>query len=425
MSAFVDLNGFVQADNGVFHRDSDERKFDYSDGEETEAKLHQILSNTSDLSSTSADLQAQIVDWPTEYHLSATRANLLRALDLSGVKRVLELGCGCGSITRYLGEQTNLIVDSIEGSPTRAALAALRCRELTNVSISTANFNQVDFPPDYYDLVLFVGVTEYAGRFSERATDQEALQDLLSLGNRATTPEGVVLVAIENRLGLKYLQGACEDHYAIPDVGLENYPHSTGIRTYSKIEWNQLIKAAGFNACDYIYPFPDYKVPTLLVSDTALNDKALTGGDELRDCLANVHSRDYVADFDMERREAFLWHGLLEAGTLAEHANSFLLLMSDSVVKLKQMNDFSIAEYTVPTLDYLESDHLTTKVQELGESVDVESREVLRHGEMRNQIKSLSQHAAGLQQTIDTMAGSQGWRWLNRLRRLLGRPSIK
>jgi len=135
-------------------------------------------------------------------------------LNITYQTRVLELGCGCGSITRYLGEQNKLHIDAIEGSQTRARLAALRCNDLPNVTISSANFNEIEIPEDYYDLVLFVGVTEYAGRFSKRKTDQEALADLLSLGKKVAKSDGVVLVAIENRLGVKYLLGASEDHYA-------------------------------------------------------------------------------------------------------------------------------------------------------------------------------------------------------------------
>lgn len=429
MTSLVKLNGLVAADNGVFHASNDERQFDYSDGQKTEASLHKILSNATDLSSTSPELQAHIVDWPSEYHLSEVRANLLRALDLSGVKRVLELGCGCGSISRYLGEQTHLTIDAVEGSPSRAALAALRCRDLDNVTISTANFNQLDFPQGHYDLVLFVGVTEYAGRFSERDTDQQALQDLLILGKRAATPDGVVLVAIENRLGLKYMQGACEDHYAVPNIGLENYPNSSGIRTYSKAEWQVQIAEAGFKACDYIYPFPDYKVPTLLVNDRFIANRSSSQIEAvereltlLKAGLARVQSRDYVADFDLGAREAYLWKGLLDAGTLAEHANSFLLLMSDSSDAVKQLSDFSIAEYVAPEYDYLTRDAASDNQKDnQGNGLQDNSN----RAEARKQIESLRTHAANLQQTIDVMVDSQGWRWLNRLRRLLGRSSIK
>ena len=341
-SEFTRLNGFSQASNGVFHGNDDEREFNYSDGAASEIMLRDILSAAKNLSSDSDELAQQISDWPSEYHLSPTRANLLRPLDLSSVERVLELGCGCGSITRYLGEATEAQIDAVEGSPIRADLAALRCRDQQNISISSANFNQVEFPENHYDLVLFVGVTEYAGRFSERETDQEALQDLLALARRALKPNGVVLIAIENRLGLKYIEGACEDHYGKPFIGIDNYPESAGIRTYSRDEWLSEITQSGFSASQFIYPFPDYKIPTLLVHDQAVTGLADAGA---ADAMSRVKSRDYVAPFDMGDKEAALWQGKLDQGSLGESANSFMILLSDDRDVLHTMADFKIAEY--------------------------------------------------------------------------------
>jgi 16S rRNA A1518/A1519 N6-dimethyltransferase RsmA/KsgA/DIM1 with predicted DNA glycosylase/AP lyase activity len=61
-------------------------------------------------------LRKKITDWPTEYHFSRQRHCLLRPLNIQAGEDVLELGCGCGAMTRYLGE-IGAIVDSIEGLP--------------------------------------------------------------------------------------------------------------------------------------------------------------------------------------------------------------------------------------------------------------------------------------------------------------------
>ena len=339
----IQLNQFTRGENRVyFDASKGEVDFAYSDGQEIEHRLREILKNAQDLSHTSYELKAHIVDWPTEYHLSPVRSNLIRALNLTGVKRVLELGCGCGSITRYLGDfkhedGSTLEVDSIEGSPVRAELAALRCRDLPNVDVSTANFNDIEFPQDYYDLVLYVGVAEYAGRFSNRETDEEALQDLLALAKRSSTTDGVVMVAIENRTGFKYVEGANEDHYAKPYIGVHNYAQPAGIRTYTKKEWQSQMEVAGFSATEFIYPFPDYKVPTIFLGESYVDENPFS-----HNHLEGCRSRDYIKDFHYASKEALFWESTAASKTMGDYANSFMLLMGTSEISIAKMspNDF-------------------------------------------------------------------------------------
>lgn len=412
MSELAKLNGFTVGIDGVYQAGTKERAFNYSDGESSEKQLYQILSTSSDLSSSSTELEQQIVDWPTEYHLSSSRSNLLRPLNFSGVTRILELGCGCGSISRFLGEQDGVEVDAIEGSPTRAGLAALRCRDLPNVSISTANFNDVKFPENHYDLVLFIGVTEYAGRFSNRETDQEALADLLKLGHRAAKKDGATIVAIENRLGLKYLLGANEDHYAQRFIGLDNYPESTGIRTYSRGEW--LNQTAAFKVTHFLYPFPDYKIPNVVVNHTALKSNS----SKIVDALKYAKSRDYMSPFNLGDDENQAWNGLLQSDNFADHANSFLLVLSDAEKTVERLCDFSVATYELPKLAYLQHDEESFKPEQHALNL----HKIEEH--LNAQITQLQSHSANLQAKVDLMSGSVGWRFLDGIRRFFGKNTI-
>ncbi|MEM7360977.1 MAG: class I SAM-dependent methyltransferase [Pseudomonadota bacterium] len=410
------MNQLSPDDNGVFSAGVS-NEFNYSDGDAAEQQLRSILRSADDLSSQSVELAEQIVDWPTEYHLSPTRANLLRGMNLDGVSRVLELGCGCGAISRYLGEQADIQVDAVEGSAIRAGLAAARCRDLENVSISTGNFNEMSFPESHYDLVLFVGVTEYAGRFSDRATDQEALQDLLALAKRACREGGRIVIAIENRTGLKYMLGANEDHYGVPYIGIDNYPQSSGIRTYSQTEWLEQIEQAGFAATRFAYPFPDYKVPSLLIREDTDNTKA-----ELHSVLSRVRSRDYLAPFDLGEQEARLWQAATEAGVLGQLANSFLIVLGSDQQHVDALLDFSVVEY--PHSDFsVQPREQAIQAEAAKQGAQTESARKLR--QMTAELIALKEHAQHLQGKVDLMAQSRGWSFLNLVRRLFGRSSIK
>lgn len=426
MTSIAELNQLQCSSAGVFQAEQS-TPFNYSDGQQTEQQLEQILRAAQDLSSASAELEAQICDWPTEYHLSRARANLLRPLNLQGMQRVLELGCGCGSISRYLGEQANLQVDAVEGSQVRAELAALRCRDQQNVTVHCGNFNAFEFPEQSYDLVLFVGVTEYAGRFSARETDQDAVLDLLALARRALKPGGVILIAIENRLGLKYLLGACEDHYGIPAVGIADYPESTGIRTYDYAQWQGLIQQSGVAAARFCYPFPDYKVPSVLIHEQAQSSSAAN------DALQDIRSRDYLKPFSTTADEGQLWSGVLQAGALPTLANSFLIIIGDDANAVDRVADFSVDVHSAPSYDWhtpvagelsrgTEGNAAPVAVQDHNRQ-PVSQRAPQHSNSARQVIAQLQEANQALSERLALIENSRGWRSLRYLRRLLGKPN--
>jgi len=128
-----------------------------------EGYLARALSRAGDLSSTSVELEKSIRDWPSEYHLSPKRSQLLRPFQFERASSVLEVGCGCGAITRFLGETFDDVV-AVEGSLTRARLARMRTRDMSNVSVVCAPFQELRFK-SAFDIVFCIGVLEYAGRF--------------------------------------------------------------------------------------------------------------------------------------------------------------------------------------------------------------------------------------------------------------------
>ena len=306
---------------------------DYTDGSDTEEYLRQVLREAEDLSSTSMELENKIRDWPTEYHLSCRRANLFRGLNLSSTVRVLELGCGCGAITRYFGDQ-GLQVSAVEGSRERAEIAAARCAGLENVEIVCANFNELRFPRGTYDLIVFVGVLEYAGRFwPGLSNEEEATINILKTIRESLSDQGAIAIAIENRTGFKYVFGAHEDHYNKRYVGIDGYPNSSGVKTYTRNEWRSIINDAEFSESRYLYPFPDYKLPTLVMGESyAASEFGHTH-------LEGIASRDYVVNLDPGVHEPVFWQAASANGTLREFANSFLILIGDDASSLDKIAD--------------------------------------------------------------------------------------
>ena len=292
----------------------------YSDGDIVEDRLLVKLKQAYDVSTASLDLIAAIDDWPSEYHFSPTRHNLLRPFEIGPEHSVLELGCGCGAMTRYLGE-TGAKVCAVEGSQRRATLAAERCRDLPNVSIYCDNISTFESEKKF-DVVTLIGVLEYSTLFIPRSNP---VDDCLRMARSHLASGGWLIVAIENQLGLKYFNGCSEDHTGIPYFGVHDLYGQDTVVTLGKKELSAKVLAAGFKHTHCYLPFPDYKLPSLILSEGALENSAF----QVTDLLMHIRSRDYTGRAHRNFDEALAWHSIIRNGLLSDLSNSFLLCASD------------------------------------------------------------------------------------------------
>ncbi len=292
-------------------------EFDYSDGVEVEQRLLDAVTNAADRSTFSPELAQQIHDWPSEYHLSRRRHCLLRPLNIPPGSRVLELGCGCGAVTRYLGEIGAQVL-AVEGSLMRARIAAQRSRDLSNVRV--VNDDLLRFQTEErFDYVLLIGVLEYAARFS---TSEKPFETYLQVVTRSLAPAGRVVVAIENQLGLKYLNGCTEDHVGTRFFGVQDLYTGKTARTFGRVELMYLLAGAGLTNTSFFYPFPDYKLPSVVLSEQALLDGDFNAADVVAHCTARDYNGSPYRSFD----EALALDVVHRNGLLADLSNSFLVI---------------------------------------------------------------------------------------------------
>ena len=313
----------------------DNKRFTYSDGAEVEHRILRILKSSSDLSVASPELQTQITDWATEYHFSPHRRNLVAHLQIGAGTRVLELGAGCGAISRHLGEM-GASLTSIEGSLVRARCAAERCRDLPNVRVACARFDQVVSQP-LYDYVFLIGVLEYAACYSDSA---EPYRELLQHAAAFLKPDGVLVVAIENQLGLKYFCGAPEDHLGRVNAGIEDRYSAKSARTFGRVELSRLLWSSGLHAQEFHFPFPDYKQPRLVLTDAGLEDPNFDSGELIQHAVESLPVRDPET-----RRvdEASVWPVVARNGIARDLANSLLALAGTERLPLMTAQPKSLA----------------------------------------------------------------------------------
>ena len=301
-------------------RRDDQVQWDYSDGAHVEQALLEAVEACSDRSSLSPELAGRIVDWPTRYYFSARRANLLRPFESLLRGRVLEVGAGCGAVSRYLGETASELV-ALEPSPRRARVAAARCADLPAVHVVVDQLESFHATGERFDAVTLIGVLEYAHRFSDR---EDAALHWLRLSRDLLKPEGRLFLAIENKLGLKYFAGAPEDHLGRPMIGIGDLYETRGPRTYGRAELEAMLEQAGFAQCSLAVPLPDYKLPTSVL--LASGRDAMPGFDG----GAALAKASVMRDSDLGGLPLFAmdrtWESLADNGLVPDLANSFLFV---------------------------------------------------------------------------------------------------
>lgn len=273
-----------------------------------------VIREANDVACGSEELLAAATDWSTRYHFGAERSNLLRPARQFMQGRVLEIGSECGALTRFLGE-TGSDVTAFEPDFHKAAIAASRCRGLSSVTVFCDEFARAAVS-EHFNAITLIGALEHASQATE----------LLERCTSLLTDDGVLVIAVENRLALKYFAGAPEDHTGGIFDGVTGLDSARTGRSFGRRELQEQLLKAGLNHCEFLYPLPNYRFARLILHpDTFQSECGLIATD-----LVQRFSGFYDPRWDYERlfSERRAWATVLRNGLGEEFAPSFLVLAS-------------------------------------------------------------------------------------------------
>lgn len=252
--------------------------------------------------------------WAKTYHLSPVRKNLLNWYDFNPNASLLEVGSGCGALTGVFASRCKNVT-SLELSERRALINAYRHKEFTNLSLVVGNIQDYS-PKERFDYVACIGVLEYAGSFIDAPDPYDKLlSDLASL----LKPNGVLILAIENKLGLKYWAGSKEDHTGEFFDSIHDYPGIDHVRTFAESELKMRL-SAHFKDLDFYYPHPDYKFPLAIFSDRLMPGKDLEFPYSSLPVPAPDQDRVHTVSEQLAMRS------IIKDGRFSDFANSFLVI---------------------------------------------------------------------------------------------------
>jgi SAM-dependent methyltransferase len=198
------------------------------------------------------------------------------------------VGAGWGQLSLPLAQSAGRQITALEPTPERLAFieAAARQEKLTDrMHFVQADIFEIEFETRF-DLICCIGVLEWVPKF--RAGDPRTLQiDFLRRLRSFLAPGGQLVIGIENRLGLKYILGAPDDHIGVGNIAVydaqlatEKYRAHSGqdLRsfTFTEAELTELLTTAGFATSKFHAALPDYKLPDAIVPLDEINSYFLS-----------------------------------------------------------------------------------------------------------------------------------------------------
>lgn len=277
-------------------------------------------------------------NWAVLYHCSKIRENILEWYPFKKDSSLLEIGAGCGALTGMFSRKVSSVT-CIELSERRSLINAYRNRDCDNIKIVLGNFQDIEIK-EKYDYITLIGVWEYAERYLDGADPYlcmlERLKDYLK-------PNGKLLIAIENKMGIKYWNGAKEDHTGKMYSGLNDYVDDEGVRTFSHQEIEDILTAAGYDTYKFYYPVPDYKLP-----DTIYSDERLPMPGEIR-----TYREDYSAPRIYNFYDATIQDQICQDGMFPYFSNSFLIEcggLPENVIYAKYSKTIRKEPYAISTI---------------------------------------------------------------------------
>lgn len=248
--------------------------------------------------------------WKVQYHLSPMRTSLINWYPFEDDADVLEVGGAFGELTHILCQKC-AHVTSVEREPVRVRGLIQRCQQYSNLEVFQCDFK--DFcTARKYDYILAIGILESQDIESKNASDYAGVITYLC---SFLKQGGKLLLACENRMGIRYLCGARDGKTGIPFDGINQYPGESGLRGFTKWELETILVKAGIPKYKFYYPLPDYKMAQVIYGEQNLPK------DSVRDRVIPYYEDKQsilISELDM-------LDFCIQSGCLDVFANSFLI----------------------------------------------------------------------------------------------------
>lgn len=266
--------------------------------------------------------------WEVFYHLSQMRTSLLNWYEFEEGSTILEIGGGFGAITGLLCRKCGNVL-TFESSELRAEGIRIRYKNTRNLQVIAGEWGEDTFKGKKFDYV-FLNCESF---FDKGRVDRQEYIECFRRAKRMLKKEGKLLIAAENRYGIRYFCGEIDPGTDRPFAGINQYSQAAGY-FFSRNELEQYVEKAGFTDYKFYYPLPGNQFPQLIYSDEYLPQK-----DICERLVFYYRNRETLIASERE-----LYEDILDNQVFPFLANSFL-------VECGQKENFSDIDYAAVSTD--------------------------------------------------------------------------
>ena len=203
--------------------------------------------------------------WEMLYHLSPMRQNLLEWYEINDGVTVLEIGAEAGGLTDFWATRADSVV-ALEIDEEFLSVNQEKNKEFSNIDFRVGTINAIK-ETEKFDYITLIGTLEKGFMYCESA---EPFDELLKICKKHLTEDGTIIIAGDNKTGMRYWAGAPENSSEVPFTGITSDVDVRAKRSFSKTQYENMLENAGFKDVEFYYPTPDYRFVSSVFSDDYL-----------------------------------------------------------------------------------------------------------------------------------------------------------
>lgn len=251
---------------------------------------------------------------PKEHHLSSVRHNLLKWYPFDSNASLLEIGAEFGAMTGLFCSRVRKVT-ALESNYNHARIIAERHASYKNLNVITGNINALN-TEHKYDYITLIGELEL---FNKYCGGEKSHDLLLSKIQRILKASGVLILAVNNIIGLDYLYDEEETNLSTKSEP-SRYNHLNFLPiSFSKKYLGKLLNDSGFSFLEWYYPFPDFKLPQKIFSDYFIPKNSDNVWIFNQNGTQDLRLNDFLSKRQLSKE-------IFKAGLFSEFANSFLII---------------------------------------------------------------------------------------------------